>query len=248
MNSFFKDLLSKSYGERLEEGENINPFDRESLFSSPVSTSSCQNATVSILILMDNRVASNTLTLSGLETDSKISLDTFNHLLRTAFPETNVTQRLDYAKGNMPLDYSALINNLSKIFEIELNCSVVQWFRKKKGIEMPEYYNKYQPDKTVVYDAEDLNARRGGELATISIGKIVRMMDKHKGELPQPIQEAADEFLPFAVKLGKGRNASLHTEVVDESQFIEFYNRFCTFVREGWFSMFIELKESLRMK
>jgi hypothetical protein len=37
--------------------------------------------------------------------------------------------------------------SLCKVFEIEINLSVVQWIRNQLNIEMPEYFKKYKPDR-----------------------------------------------------------------------------------------------------
>ncbi|MCX7878518.1 MAG: hypothetical protein N2510_07760, partial [Ignavibacteria bacterium] len=64
------------------------------------------------------------------ESESKIILNTFNR----AFPFLE----------NFIIEYSPLIICLCKIFEIEANLSLVHWFRKILGIEMPTYFKKHK--------------------------------------------------------------------------------------------------------
>ena len=56
-----------------------------------------------------------------------------------------------------PSDYYPIVIALAKIFEREINLSIIQLVRKLLSIGMPEYYNKYQPSTTATLDGVNFN-------------------------------------------------------------------------------------------
>lgn len=76
-----------------------------------------------------------------------------NILINTAWLEDHSTKLLltglevaNYIeKSQRNLDYSSSAICLAKMFEKEINYSFVHWIRKQNGIQLPEYYNQYQP-------------------------------------------------------------------------------------------------------
>lgn len=62
-------------------------------------------------------------------------------LLRTGIAVSNFLQI-----NNASLDYSPSVICLAKMFEQEINNSFVHWLRKENAIQLPQYYNKVQPN------------------------------------------------------------------------------------------------------
>lgn len=141
------------YIERLSKGKNedilikpdnninekVDNFDQESLKNIEKEDKDLFLATSLALIYRQNlgNINTNTYDLE-LEKESLIILNTFDFLKRIYIRILNLF--------NSNLDYSPLITSVSKIFEIEINLSLVQWVRKDLGIEMPAYFNKYKND------------------------------------------------------------------------------------------------------
>lgn len=141
------------YIERLSKGKNedilikpdnninekVDNFDQESLKNIEKEDKDLFLATSLALIYRQNlgNINTNTYDLE-LEKESLIILNTFDFLKRIYIRILNLF--------NSNLDYSPLITSVSKIFEIEINLSLVQWVRIDLGIEMPAYFNKYKND------------------------------------------------------------------------------------------------------
>ena len=123
----------------------LNSFSTDELFSPTDNPFAQQTDSVlsvpsvsQILYREDN---TSTLWLDErLEDSSKIALDTFNRAFADTFRKrihANLI-RIDYQKHPEQLDFSMLINPLGKIFETEINCSIIQWLRYLNGVEMPD--------------------------------------------------------------------------------------------------------------
>jgi len=78
-------------------------------------------------------------------------------MLKTAYRVSNLLtaeRNNNEIIKNVPdeiLDYTPGIVCFSKVFEKEINLSIVQWIRKYLGIDLPEYFNRLQPGKTAEY-------------------------------------------------------------------------------------------------
>jgi len=78
-------------------------------------------------------------------------------MLKTAYRVSNLLtaeRNNNEIIKNVPdeiLDYIPGIVCFSKVFEKEINLSIVQWIRKYLGIDLPEYFNRLQPGKTAEY-------------------------------------------------------------------------------------------------
>ena len=80
----------------------------------------------------------NRFCIPGAENDSNQYLRTFGILLSCMQPDS-------FNRDESMLDMSALVVYLAKVLELEGNMSFVQLCRKLKGIEMPEFFDKYCP-------------------------------------------------------------------------------------------------------
>lgn len=190
-----------------------------------------------------------------LEEESKKSLNTFNSMLENVFrPSMNnpTNIRLDYAKGANNFDFSPLIMSLSKVFEIEMNNSVVQFIRQKNGIYMPENYNKY--DKTrgailvEVVDGDrkwevDINPCYGNGMYKAFTMKDILLLTKMYSEaMSDEMSRLVERFKKVWDNIRIERNASAHLDVIDEQRFLNFYGKYCDMIKQGWFTHLMDLK------
>jgi hypothetical protein len=90
----------------------------------------------------------------ALESNSAKYLDTYGRLVRV------YTQIMQDSEDNTQIDYSPFAISLTKLFELEINLSIVQLIRYMNNIEMPAYYNRYQYGKTVMIDDINFNNRK----------------------------------------------------------------------------------------
>lgn len=81
----------------------------------------------------------------GLESESKI-------LLRTGYRIAGLVRR-----DEQYFDLSPIVLCLAKPFENEMNLSLVQWIRRKLGIEMPDYFNTCKPGVEAYYRRRHVN-------------------------------------------------------------------------------------------
>lgn len=226
MDSSFKDLINKPYSELSRENEYINPF------------GDARSMSVSISLLDDRcRISGKVITIDGrIEEESKCALDAFNHVFRTAFkPHMNdfgsSLNQLDYERKSSPVnDYSMLVVELSKVLEIELNVSIVLWM------------NKYLSKNVFEVDA------KGGVSSYMSIGQITHQIILNKEELEARLQYPFAKDIKIWKELRDSRNASAHTGIISEEEFVEYYRMFCEFIEMGWFIRLMDLKCSLKVK
>lgn len=237
MDSSFSDLLHKPYAE--VQGE------ASLSFTSPFGDSQ----DVPLRLLNGNVLGSTIWVDKRIDERSKVILDTFNDVLRKTFApvmETSV-RRIDYAKSFVERDFAVLVSSLSRVLEIELNLSIVQWIRGHEGIEMPQYYNRVKPGCVLTGPRNiKLNGMKDGKLEAQTLGSIQILTAKYKDSFPQPVRDFVPELLAVWRKLRKERNNASHTSVNGEEEFVEFYRHFCLVVEKGWFTDLMNLKEQLR--
>lgn len=239
-SNIFSDLLNTPFGELGKNG--------------PQSA----DMTVNIFLLEKEGINGKTLLLDKrLDDESKGILNTFNSMLEKVFsPEMSEspTASLDYAKAIPKRDFSPLVSQLSKIFEIEMNNSIVQWVRECVwDIEMPGYYKKFKDGVTAIeYNIDrkpvDLNRRKNGHAelcSTIELNAMLRLIERYRERFPSELRGMSEKYIDVMDELRRDRNASSHTELIDEDRFLQFYGRFCSLVEEGWFTQIMNLKEKV---
>jgi len=211
--------------------------------------------------LKDPRMKKVTLD-SRIDEESKTFIDTFNAALERLFEPVmsrSLDTSLDYTKSIKEYDFSALVNSLAKVFEREMNNSIVQWFRLKEGIEMPDYYNKVkynEKGKEVPVTIVKIDLNNGTEkvLFTIPIGNILHLIKSSMGDMikHREIKEIKEisglfnEYSDLLKRLKYDRNAASHTQVMDEKSFLEFYKSYCNLVDKGWFTVLMNLKDKMK--
>ena len=231
----------------------LNSFSRNELFSPFDNPFAQQTDSVlyvpSVSKILHREDHTSTLWIDKrLEDSSKITLDTFNRAFADTFRKhihDNLTP-INYPKYPERLDFSMLINPLGKIFETEINCSVIQWLRYQHGIEMPDYYNQVKPNTQCWYMNVDLNKSSNHQLSTIAIGTALELIIKCQKELPNEIGSSSSDFFCIWKDIRNKRNAASHPGVVNEKDFIEFYHSFCELITKGWFTRLMDLKTKLK--
>jgi hypothetical protein len=84
------------------------------------------------------------LPIDGLEEESSVFLRTQHQIMK-------IYERLH--DDGEPIDYSPLMISLTKIIELEINLSVVHILRALKGVDLPAFFNAYQPNVAAVYQS-----------------------------------------------------------------------------------------------
>jgi hypothetical protein len=134
------------------------------------------------------------------------------------------------------LDLSPLVITLAKIFENELNHSLVQWIRKKLGIDMPAFFTKHQPNKNAVqhiregYEIDFNRHTRAGEWIPPGLGQSQNAYKEILKTTISPISTPQNNsFLIYWKEIGKTRNNAAHmqtTSFEDASRVTELLQQF----------------------
>ena len=157
------------------------------------------------------------------------------------------------------IDFSMFLLPLCKIFEIEINLSVVQWIRNELEIEMPQYYNLYKdtnphvykivPSSDIIHNPKliDFNKKINGKWTAPPLGqseliaKTLYLNQKHPTEISN-----FDNLLSHWKTIRENRNESSHTIIKTEDDFNEVYKVFIDLYQTKCFSQMNNLK--LRLK
>lgn len=198
------------------------------------------------------------------EHESSIILKTFNKVF-PFFEEINnevsnsyhIKERaLRNKSSNNELDYSILIISLCKIFEIEINLSVVHWIRNNLKIEMPDYFKRYKnvsfpyllsPSHEYTFDTPkpiDFN-KRGKCNIWIAPGLgeslLITKTLASRGEIPPEINNIGEFIMKWST-LKNFRNLATHTQSLNEKNFQTVYTTFTALNDTGKFTEMNNLK------
>jgi len=130
--------------------------------------------------------------------------------------------------NNDNVDYSLLVLGFSKVFEIEINLSVVHWVRKYLKIEMPHYYKKFKPDciNAIITPDEgvvaspraiDFNMHKGAKWIAPGIGQsevVVRSLFRNNLFIESFSNREEAGLLDAWSPLRESRNRAAHTEIM----------------------------------
>lgn len=192
---------------------------------------------INILALLSHLNQDRTLNLNQFISVDKTFLEDDSYkILKTAHRvsdllASNKLQNLgltdDYQEE---LDYSPGVICLSKVFEKEINLSMVHWIRQKLGIELPRYFCKPQPSIRATYKPTNIprateinfNKNKHGKWLPPGVGQS-EITCREMSQLALP-----DEWDSYTLnllmsnwkKIREKRNAAAHTELVDENSFI----------------------------
>lgn len=181
-------------------------------------------------------------------------------LLRTGervanwFDSGEMTAWLDLSEDE-EVDWTPSIVNFAKVFEHEIDLSVVHWARERKGIELPRYFNKVHPGAVaaVIPSIEnarpiDLNAGRHGSWLPPSLGEAALACTALASEAPpEPWNGASwQSLMNHWRKIQRIRNSSLHTGEASEQDSRAIRTNLAELADEGHFDRFCELKSRYR--
>lgn len=187
------------------------------------------------------------LSQMGFDIKSLTFIKTYNELYRRNFKSRIIINTSLSARDE--LDFSPLINELAKLFELELNLSIVQWMRQREGIEMPTFYNKYKDDnKEYIQGKVNFNQRdRDGSLRGVPIGSAYCYAENlfRQSIFPDGFT-SPKEILSIWNKIREVRNMASHTSVSTFADYEKMILNFRKLIDNGYFEELINLKERLR--
>lgn len=189
-----------------------------------------------------------------IENESRIILKTVNSI-----SDTYKRKEAKRKNHDEDLDYSPLIISLSKLFEIEINLSVVHWIRKKLRIHLPDYFNKYEPEVEAFlqiknqHDSFYVNFNKNGKGKWIPPGlgqseysfKILNKRfrwDNFKNNYGINSKILLNNWEALRII----RNKAAHTEITDGNDFILFQNSLLLLNHHRIFNKFYHMKKEFR--
>lgn len=193
---------------------------------------------------------------SRIDEESRIIFNTYTAILQQVFthdmehPDINPLQM-----SKSCYDFSLLIAQLSRIWEIELNNSIVQIVRLINGIEMPQYYQRVKMDqngraKDIIVNDIHLNKWTcENRLKPQTMGTIGILLKMFRTPISDYLNISPDKFSTFCKKIEiitTYRNKASHTSVLEENDFHDFYETFCFLIREKWLTVLMHGKERMR--
>jgi hypothetical protein len=187
--------------------------------------------------------------LDGLEHESQVLLETLNAIYPIFL---NTKSELEFSAGIIPL---------TKIFEIEINLSFVQYIRYLLSIEMPKYFNKPDRTKRNVYFptrefpteldvSVNVNSYTNNKFQPPELGKtrLALMVLAENNRLPKEFNKAKIQtLLTHWEKIRLIRNNVAHTGVLQSNDLNEIIEIFSLMQRQGILGEIIKLKESLKI-
>ena len=161
-------------------------------------------------------------------------------------------------------DYTVLCSLLHKIFESEINASVLQLMRKNVDIPMPEFYDKFYPDSKRCYVQrpemrEGINLNRyikGEPLKYVSpgLGKVLvacRILSEDKDSFRDDMsgfgmdKMSLDNLCHLWDRICQIRNREAHCQVITEEQYHELFHAVSHVMQDYQLNLF-KMKSSLR--
>lgn len=197
-----------------------------------------------------NSIGPNYLNDMDFENESKIIYKTF---------QTSYYNYKNYFNGVGPIDFSIFLLPLCKIFEIEINLSVVQWIRGELKIEMPQYYNLFKdinaqdykiiPSSDIIQNPKqiDFNKRINGKWTAPPLGQseLIARTFYLQQKYPAEITNFNNLLLHWKT-IRENRNESSHTIIKTEDDFNNVYKAFLELYSTQYFSKLNKLKLRLR--
>jgi hypothetical protein len=186
-----------------------------------------------------------------IENESKIILRTFN----IVYPHFHdlMTQH------GLQLDFSPLIISLCKIFEIEINLSIVHWVRAELNIEMPTYFRKRKPGEGIysflpsnkIISNPRLIDFNGGirdkwKAPGMGESELVCKTLHLENRFPDTLINDYNKFIHYWSALRNLRNLAAHTDALNKNAFFDAKNAFCGFNDSGYFDQLTNIKLHLK--
>lgn len=190
-------------------------------------------------------------TFLGLEHESKILYNTFEKI----FPVYQEILSSATSVGGDKIDFTPLLISLCKLFEIEVNLSIVHWIREYLDIEMPLYFNKYKntyhdyslaPAKELVSSPRPINFNKGNKDKWVAPGigesELIAMTLFKSGFYPKEFIPNYKQFLSIWSMLRQYRNNAAHDKTINRLQFNEAQKQFRDLVELKYLNKLVILK------
>lgn len=153
------------------------------------------------------------------------------------------------------IDFTPGVICLAKVFEKEVNLSVVHWARKKLKVELPRYFNKPQPGLSAIV----VPSIPGGREIDLNRGHRSKWLPPGIGQSELACQELASEglderwdpqswdrlFRLWSVVRTK-RNDAAHIELMDKASLLAVKNALSQMTADHVFEKFWEMKQHYR--
>lgn len=185
---------------------------------------------------------------NGFETESFILLKTFNSVAHCL----SINNQIDNSIGILPI---------TKIFEIEINLSFVQYIRETLDIDMPAYFNKpfrnrgnfkFYPDEKIVGNNPkpiDFNQIKNNKFIPPGIGQTevaVRTLSLDDNLPSEFLNSQFSDFMHQWKILRELRNLAAHTGSLRKQDFNRALQAFQWMESNGFNRKIIELKNELK--
>ena len=156
------------------------------------------------------------------------------------------------------LDHSPGIICLAKVFEKEINLSVVHWIRKELGISLPEYFNKPQPRVRAEFSPVkggkkiDFNTERSGKWIPPGIGQSEIVCKEMSSSAIREyfsrgwFRSNWDLLLTRWQEIRKERNSAAHTEVATIQSLLAVRDALGDLSKHGIFEVLYRMKMEYR--
>jgi hypothetical protein len=151
-----------------------------------------------------------------------------------------------------PIDHSPWALCLAKVFEREIALSIVHWFRDKLGVELPAYFDKYQPEKDAKYlktrRPVDFNIRSRTGWRPPTLGDSLKALEV---EEPDNLLGVLGSFdIQFLIEKWKAiidvRNMCAHATRVDEVSVLLLRDALSQISQKGIFDKLYRIKQNYR--
>jgi hypothetical protein len=151
-------------------------------------------------------------------------------------------------------DYSPIIIGIGKIFEKEINFSVVHWIRKKLNIDLPEFFNKYEPGQQCIYIPSSVENQRSIDF---NRGNAYKWMPPGMGESEHVVSDwfrkgnyieffdsaTEQELISGWNKLRRIRNNAAHMDITDFNSYVSAVDEMNKLSNQNIFSRLFDLKD-----
>ena len=179
----------------------------------------------------------------------------------TILINTVITVKKVYNEGYIgQLDFSPIIVGMSKVFEIELNLSIVHWIRKILNIEMPDYFNirkdcnndySYLPDNIALNNPESVNFNNGFNSMWrppgIGQSELVFKSLLTKGKKPFALnRNNHSQLLNQWTTIRQNRNKASHMNVMTFNNLADVEKAFYNLIKKGFLDKMLSMKQQLR--
>lgn len=152
-------------------------------------------------------------------------------------------------------EFSAGVICLAKMFEYELNCSLVHMVRKEHSINLPTYFNRYQPNKEAWINTGkgfkvNVNSQKDRNWLPPEIGKTKNIARNYFTDSHWKLSgiQNKESFLSEYDTIHAIRNKAAHTDKVKEEDYFQLTSSLLKLSQQKVFESLYKLKEQYKPK